>query len=441
MSGDHMVTKIVALRPRSGAQTQATTDETATKKLIKRVIESLPTKSSRYTVWDADMKGFGVRVSTNGRKAFVVRYRTIGGADRLMVIGALGVFTPEEARERARLMLAEAAKGGDPQQMKMGCRHEMTVSELCELYMAEGTALKKASTLRIDRIRIDRHIKPRIGRMKVSDVKRADIQRLMIDVGSGTIRGEATPHTRGGKHAAARTVGLLGGIFTFAMDRDLIDVHPTRGVKRYRDNRRERYLSPKEMARLGDVLLEMEKEGGDPRHINIIRLLLLTGARKNEIARLKWSEVDLERGMLRLKDSKTGPKTIRLGAPAVRLMDALLDNGSPFVFPDRRNPGRPVTNLDWAWVSIRRRAGMEDLRIHDLRHSFASAGLAGGEGLPLISKLLGHSHISTTSRYAHLADDPLRAAADRISELVAMNLLPSLVTGDNGDPDAAASTT
>lgn len=315
----------------------------------------------------------------------MVRYRTIGGADRLMVLGALGVFTPDEARERARLMLAEAAKGGDPQDVKMGQRREMTVADLCELYMAEGTALKKPSTLQIDRIRIDRHIKPHIGRMKLSDVKRADIQRLMIDV------------------------------------------HPTRGVKRYRDNRRERYLSPKEMARLGDVLNQMERDGGDPRHIKIIRLLLLTGARKNEIAHLRWSEVDLQRGLLRLKDSKTGPKSIRLGAPAVRLFAGLLANESAYVFPDRRNPKRPVANLDWAWVTIRARAGMEDVRIHDLRHSFASAGLAGGEGLPLIGKLLGHSHISTTSRYAHLADDPLKAAADRISELVARNLLPALV--------------
>ncbi|MDB5421695.1 MAG: hypothetical protein JWR59_1642, partial [Brevundimonas sp.] len=124
MSGDHVVTKIVTLSPPSIAKTQADADQAPTKRLTKRVIEDLPARASRYIVWDADMKGFGVRVSTNGRKAFVVRYRTIGGADRLMVLGVLGVFTPDEARERARLMLAEAAKGGDPQQMKMGHRHE-----------------------------------------------------------------------------------------------------------------------------------------------------------------------------------------------------------------------------------------------------------------------------------------------------------------------------
>lgn len=282
--------------------------------------------------------------------------------------------------------------------------------------------MKKATTLRIDRIRIARHIKPRLGRMKVTDIGRADIERLMVDVGSGRIRGEATPHTRGGIHAASRTVGLLGGIFTFAVEREFVKTNPTRGVKRYKDNRRDRFLSPAELARLGDVLAELEKNGGDPRHINIIRLLALTGARKNEIARLKWSEIDRAMGMLRLEDSKTGAKVIRLGSAALKLIEGLLANGSIYVFPDRKDPKRPIANLDWAWVGVRKRAGMEDLRIHDLRHSFASAGLAGGEGLQLIGKLLGHSHVSTTSRYAHLADDPVRAAADRISESVAASL-------------------
>lgn len=397
-------------------------------KITKRVVDSLAPEDARYTVWDTQLKGFGVRVATSDIKTYVVRYRTTGGADRLLQIARHGVVTAEEARERAAAVLAEVAAGGDPQSAKVERREELTMSGLCALYMAEGTAMKKATTLRIDRIRIDRHIAPRIGRMKISDITRADIERLMIDVGSGRIRGEATPHTRGGKHAAARTVGLLGGIFTFAVERELIPSNPTRGVKRYKDNRRDRFLSPAELARLGDVLTEMEKDGGDPRHINIIRLLALTGARKNEIARLKWSEIDRDQGLLRLEDSKTGAKVIRLGTPAMKLIDGLLANGSIYVFPDRRQPKKPVANLDWAWIGIRKRAGMEDLRIHDLRHSFASAGLASGEGLPLIGKLLGHSHISTTSRYAHLADDPLKAAADRISERVAMTLAPNLVT-------------
>ena len=398
-------------------------DHTVTTKLTKRAVDALVAGSERYFAWDIELKGFGVRVTPEGRKTYIVRYRTIGGAKRMLTLATHGVLTTEEAREEARKALARAAMGGDPQGVKAERRAEMTVRELCELYMVEGTATKKATTLHIDRIRIKRHINPRIGNMKVTDVARSDIQRLMIDVGNGNIRKDATPHTRGGKGAAARTVGLLGGIFNFAVEYGFITQSPVRGVKRYRDNRRDRFLSPAELGRLGDVLSELEKDGGDPRHIAILRLLALTGARKNEIARLRWSELDLERGLLRLRDSKTGPKIIRLGIAALELVAALKPNGSIYLFPDRRRPDQPIANLDWAWVCIRKKAGLDDVRIHDLRHSFASAGLASGEGLPLIGKLLGHAHVVTTSRYAHLADDPIRAAADRISRNVAETLL------------------
>ena len=398
MSGDHMVT---------------------TARLTKRVVENLPAKAERFVVWDTELKGFGVRVTSQGRKTYLVRYRTTGGADRRLTLATHGVMTTEEAREQARRILAEAAMGGDPQGVKAERRAEMTVQELCELYMAEGTATKKSTTLRIDRIRIDRHINPRLGNRKVTDITRADIQRLMIDVGNGNIRGAATPHTRGGRGAAARTVGLLGGIFTFAQERGFVEVNPVRGLKRYKDNRRERFLSAAELAKLGDLLSALEKDGGDPRHVAIIRLLLLTGARKNEIAQLRWSEVDLEKGLLRLKDSKTGPKVIRLGGAAATLFSKLPKAHPIWVFPDRRHTNRPVSNLDWAWVTIRNKAGLSDVRIHDLRHSFASVGVAGGEGLVLIGKLLGHEHVVTTHRYAHLSDDPLQAAADRISTRVA----------------------
>lgn len=397
MSGDHMVTK----------------------RLTKRVVEALAPRSERYVVWDSELKGFGVRVTPQGRKTYLVRYRTTGGADRRLTLTTHGVMTTEEAREQARLALADAAMGGDPQGLKAERRAEMTMKALCELYMAEGTATKKDTTLRIDRIRIERHINPRLGSRKVTDITRGDIQRLMIDVGNGHIRGEATPHTRGGKGAASRTVGLLGGIFTFAQERGLVESNPVRGLKRYKDNRRERFLSAAELGRLGDLLTVLEKDGADPRHVAIIRLLLLTGARKNEIARLRWSEVDLEKGLLRLKDSKTGPKVIRLGAAATHLLAKLPKSHATWVFPDRRYTDRPTSNLDWAWVRIRARAELSDVRIHDLRHSFASMGVAGGEGLVLIGKLLGHEHVATTNRYAHLSDDPLQAAADRISGRVA----------------------
>ena len=148
----------------------------------------------------------------------------------------------------------------------------------------------------------------------------------------------------------------------------------------------------------------------------------MTGARKNEIAELQWSEVDFERGLLRLRDSKTGAKTIILGAPAAAVMQTVLRQESDWVFPDPEDPTRPVRNLDWAWVGIRRAAGLDDVRIHDLRHTFASVAASGGHGLAFIGKLLGHEHTATTARYAHLADDPIRAAADRVSAAMAAQM-------------------
>ena len=391
-------------------------------RLSKRTVDASQPEETRYTVWDSDLKGFGLRVSPRGTKTFVVRYRLGGGRRgslRQMVVAREGVLTAEGARERAKIALGRVADGQDPQGAKAKRRDELTVSELCDLYMAEGVATKKESTLKLDRIRVLRHIKPRLGRMKIGDVARTDIERLMRDVGSGKIRDEATPHTRGGPGAAARTVGLLGGIFSFAQERGLIAANPTRGVKRFKDVRRERFLSAAEMGRLGDVLAAHETANGDKRHVAILRLLALTGARKNEIARLRWSEVDLERGVLRLADSKTGRKVIALGAAAIKVLSEVERTETPCVFPDHRDGGKPVANLDWAWVVLREKAGLSDVRIHDLRHSFASTGLMAGQGLPLIGKLLGHSHVGTTARYAHLSDDPVRAAADRISATVA----------------------
>ena len=295
-----------------------------TMKLTKRAVDALVAGPERYLAWDI-VKGFGVRVSPQGRKTYIARYRTIGGARRMLTLATSEILTTEEARRA----LARAAMGGDPQRVKAERRAEMTVRELCELYMEEGTATKKETTLPIDRIRIKRHINPRIGNMKVTDVARADIQRLMIDVGNGNIRKDETPHTRGGKGAAARTVGLLGGIFSFAVEYGFIEQSPVRGVKRYRDSRRDRFLSPAELARLGDALSALEKDDADPRHITILRLLALTGARKSEIACVRWSELDLDRGLLRLRDSKTGPKIIPLGAPALELRAKRLVARSP----------------------------------------------------------------------------------------------------------------
>ncbi len=390
-------------------------------KIGKRTVDAAEAGSDRYIVWDSELKGFGFRVSKQGAKTFIVRYRAGGGRRgvlRQMIIGRLGVLTPEKAREQAERVLAAVTLGEDPQSALTERRAEITVSELCDLYLAEGVATKKASTLRLDRIRIDRHIKPRLGRIKVSEVNRADVQRLMNDIGSGKIKGDATPHTRGGRGAASRTVGLLMGIFNFAMLRGLRPDNPAKGIERFKDVKRDRFLSSAELGRLGQALATLEGQGMHPHHVRIIRLLAQTGARKNEIARVSWPEVDIGRACLRLVDSKTGKKVIHLGASALSLIVDMGPEAKGWVFPDPRDPTLPIRNLDWAWVRVRTLANLQDVRIHDLRHSFASVGLAGGANLALIGKLLGHADVGTTQRYAHLADDPVKTAADWIASEV-----------------------
>jgi integrase len=390
--------------------------------ISKQTVDSAKPSAVRYILWDQRLKGFGLRVEPSGAKSYLIRYRAGGGRRgvlRQFKIGAHGRLTPDQARKEAARRLAEAELGGDPQAVRVAKRYELTVSELCDLYLREGVDGKKPSTLKLDKIRIERHVKPRLGRLPIGEVRLEDVQRLVRDVAAGRIKGEATPHTRGGPGAAARTAGLLGAIFAFAVKRRLRSDNPVRGVTRPKDRKRERLLSPKEFAQLGDALAAAKDAGASPHHVAIVRLLALTGARKNEIARLTWGEVDLDRGRLDLSDSKTGEKVIRLGSAALEVLREAPRAHAKWVFPDPIHKDEPIRGLDWFWVIVRKRAGLPDVRIHDLRHGFASAGLASGEGLPLIGKLLGHQHVATTARYAHLADDPVRAAADRISRSIA----------------------
>ena len=404
-------------------------------RLTKRSVDAAAPEAARYVLWDADLKGFGLRVEPSGTKTFVVRYRVGGGRRgtlRQFKIGRYGKLTPDEARDEARSALARAETGQDPQGERAKARASLTVNELCDLYLAEGVATKKASTNSLDIIRINGFIRRRLGGRKLSEVTTRDVDRLMQDIASSKLqaapltedereqlrRGERLPpgrRVKGGKAAATKTVKILSAMYTFGIGRKLCVENPCDEVKTFADGKRERFLSPTELGRLGDVLADALKAGADPSLVAIVRLLALTGARKNEIARLRWSEVDVERGLLQLEDSKTGRKAIRLGAAALELLSEVSRSGSPWVFPDLRDPSKPVGNLDWFWVGVRARAGLADVRIHDLRHSFASAGVAGGAGLVLIGKLLGHAHVATTSRYAHLGDDPLKAAADKIS--------------------------
>lgn len=421
-----------------------TADRGRSARISKRVVDAAKPEAGRYVVWDTELKGFGLRVTPTGVKTYVARYRFGGGRSgvlRQIVVGRHGPLTPDEARDEAKLLLADAAKGGDPQASRMKARADLTVAELCDLYLAEGVGAKKPSTIATDRVRIERHIKPLLGRKRLTAITLDDVDRFMHDVAQGKTAARVKPSkaqvkagtvgadvetrrrndsvARGGKGTATRTAGLLGGIFAFAVRRGMRPDNPTHGLQRFRDRKAERFLSPKEMGALGEALAASDANGGNTTASRIIRLLALTGARRGEIEGLRWSEVDADRNLLRLADSKTGQKIVPLGAAAMLLItEAPRVKGSPYVFPAPTDPEKPFGNVVKTWRRVRAAAGLDDVRLHDLRHSFASAGLASGQGLVLLGKLLGHADVKTTARYAHLADDPVRAAADRIASSI-----------------------
>ena len=396
------------------------------RRLTKRAVDA---GKPGTVLWDADAVGFGCRVLQSGARQFFVKYRS-AGRQRWFTIGRNGApWTVETARREARRILGAVASGEDPSATKSIARADRTVADLCDEYLEAIPTLvirksgrpKKASTIATDRGRIERHIKPLLGRMKVRAVTSSDIERFLADVTAGRTaadvrtrpRGRAI--VRGGEGTASRTVGLLGGIFSYAIKTKLRADNPVQGVQRYRDNSSERFPTPEELTRLGRALAEAEKAGENQKAIAALRLLALTGCRKTEILSLEWQSIDFERSYFVLPDSKTGRRVVRIGAAALSVLaDIPRMANSPFVFPGERLD-RFYVGLPKVWKRIRERAGLNDLRLHDLRHGFASFAAAGGDSLLVIGALLGHRDVATTRRYAHLVDDVLQASADRVS--------------------------
>jgi integrase len=394
-------------------------------KITKRTVDTTGPAHRDTFIWDSVVSGFGLKVTPVGRKIYVIQYRH-DRRIRRYTIGTHGSpWTPDQARKEALRLMGEVASGVDPMENRSAERKTITVHELCELYLAEGCATKKPSTLRTDRGRIARHVIPLLGRKRVRNVKRGDIERFLQDVAKGKtasdvktgLRGRAI--VRGGRGTASRTLGLLGAIFTFAINRGFREDNPVRGVKRFRDKKRERFLTENEFTRLGRTIREAEASGtSSVSVISAIRLLILTGARVSEILTLRWEYVDFERRILKLPDSKTDEKIIHLNPPALDLLRSLhLIEGNPFVFPGG-NAGSRLVNLNKPWLRIRKLAELPDVRLHDLRHSFASVGVQQGLGLPIIGELLGHRDTSTTDRYSHLSANPLVKANDMIGKLI-----------------------
>jgi site-specific recombinase XerD len=390
-------------------------------RITKRTVDAAKTDEKDTFVWDSEIKGFGLKITPKGKKIYVLQYR-FQRTLRRFTIGTHGnPWTPEQARSEALRLLGLAKDGKDPATAKQSDKDAITVSALCDLYLVDGVHGKSASTLATDKGRINRHIKPLLGRKRVKDLNMNDIKKFMRDVATGktAINEKTGKHGRarvtGGEGTANRTAGLLGGILTFAIDGGIRSDNPVHGVKRYAEKQSERFLSPNELARLGDILTKAEQHGENQIAINGIRLLILTGCRKAEILTLQWSHVNFETGYLELPTSKTGQKRVPIGAPTLELLANLPRiEGNPYVLPGEKT-GRHLVGLPRVWGRLRKEAGLENVRLHDLRHSFASVGAGAGMGLQVVGKLLGHRHSSTTARYAHIADDPAKAAADRIS--------------------------
>ncbi|MBJ7579363.1 tyrosine-type recombinase/integrase [Devosia sp. MC532] len=399
-------------------------------KITKSLVDKAEISGADYFLWDTDLKGFGLKVSAGGRKSYVCKYRVGRGRaapTRRVTIGAHGSpWTPDAAREEARRILGLAANGRDPAGEKQRSRTELTVSELCELYIEKGIGSKKASTIATDKGRIERHIVPLIGKLKLSQVTKSVVKTLLEDIAKGKSADDVKTGTRGraivtgGKGTASRTVGLLGGIFTFAGELGLVDTNPVHGVKRYRDNKNQRFLTHEEFFLLGRALKQVETTA-HPYAVAIIRLLALTGTRKGEIEMLKWSEVDLVTGYLHLADSKTGAKSLPLNDGALTILQQLPKTNG-YVFPATVGTGH-YSGTPKVWRQVRDAAGLPNLRLHDLRHSFASVAVSQGTSLPIIGGLLGHSEPSTTNRYAHLHNDPVKAASQAVSDAIANSIL------------------
>ncbi|MEL6753582.1 MAG: tyrosine-type recombinase/integrase, partial [Pseudomonadota bacterium] len=305
-------------------------------------------------------------------------------------------------------------RGGDPIAERQALRSTPTMSELFDKYLEDfAKRHKKASSVFNDTRMIENRLRPAFGKMRVTDVSRAAVRKLHSSL-------HDTPYE------ANRTLALLSKIFSFASD-DLdwinrVD-HPVKGVKRFPEKKRKRYLSQQELARLGDALALADRgelgRSTTKHAVAAIRLMILTGARQGEILGLKWSEVNFARGCLELSDSKTGEKEVFLPAAALQILTEIpqIDDNEHVIVG--RKPGTHLVNIKDTWGAVRSAADLEDVRLHDLRHSFASFGARAGMSLPVIGALLGHRETATTARYAHLSDDPVRAAAETIGQEVA----------------------
>ena len=407
--------------------------------LNQAAAEALAPRPATYIVFDNSLPGFGCRVSPGGVRAWIFEYRPGGGRrspTRRMTIGRINALPYYKARAAAAKLHHRTKLGEDPAAVRDEAREAPTVDEMIDRFLREEIEPKrKGTTVKLYRRYFKDYIRPALGRKRARDVTYSEVAKLHRAIGA-----------RGAQVTANRAISLLGTLYRWAVKAGEIPKdhgNPATDITRFRERARERYLTADEIGRLGDALVEAETTGipwevdedkptakhvpkENRRHVfatsvtGALRLLILTGCRKTEILHAKWEHVDWERAQLVLPDSKTGGRRVPLSAAALAVLEALPRLGVYIVASDTAGTEReqPRHDLNRPWRAISKRAGLEALRIHDLRHSFASVGAGLGLGLPIVGKLLGHREPATTARYAHFDIDPLRRATDRIGAVI-----------------------
>lgn len=393
---------------------------------VAEIMEASPPNKTKY-FFDDDVTGFGMYRTSGGTGTFFAEFRPLaGGSKKRLKLGRVGTLKVNEAREAARRAIAHAGLGKDLAKDRSDERASVTVASMVSTYIENYVAVKKkASSADFYRTMLKKHITPACGTVKAAALTRIDVQRA-----HGTMSKTA-------KMSANRSVKLLSAAYGWGSKNGIVPegMNPARGVELNKETGRERFLTTEEMQRLGDAMIEAETTGfevnaGDAKHApkgqrivmhpsvtGAIRLLMLTGMRLREVLHLRWDEVDAERGLLFLPDSKTGRKTVVLSSPAVAILNDLPKVGVFVIAGESAGlkDEKPRADLKRPWAAITKRARLDGLRIHDLRHSFASVGAWSGLGLPVIGKLLGHADAKTTQRYAHVDVDSSRRAADAIA--------------------------
>jgi len=405
-------------------------------RITKRTVDAVAKpETGEARLWDIDIRGFFLRVYPTGRRVYALKYR-LGPRQRIFTIGEHGSpFTPETARDAADKALRRVKDGEDPAIEKKAEREALTVTQLIARYLEEGPATKPAkreSSWAIDRANLHRHIRPLLGRKVANHVTKAEAAKAIRDIVKGvTAIDEKSENARGriivsgGEATAHRTRATAAAMFAWGVEHGYVKSNPFASMRLSTPATRERFLTRDEAGKLIDAIARLEAAKTiNPAFGDAVRLLLLTGARKTEILGLRWAEVDFERKRLLLPQARTktggqnGERRIVLSPPALEILARRLQEakeGAEFVLPSTKTGG-PVVGLRKAFLAACAAAGLDDLRVHDLRHSFASFAVADGASLFLVGKLLGHATSRTAERYAHLSGDPLDAVAAAVAK-------------------------